>query len=57
MEKYGYIYITENLVNNKKYIGLHKSAEFDRKYIGSGTLLRKAINKYGIENFSCKVLQ
>lgn len=57
MEKYGYIYITENLVNNKKYIGLHKSAEFDRKYIGSGVLLRKAINKYGIENFNCKVLQ
>lgn len=25
LPKYGYIYITTNLINNKKYIGMHKS--------------------------------
>lgn len=37
---YGYIYLTTNLVNGKKYIGKHKSNEFvGNKYIGSGKLL------------------
>lgn len=31
---YGYIYITENLVNHKKYIGQHKSNKFDEYYKG-----------------------
>ena len=54
---YGYIYITTNLINNKKYIGCHKSPEFDFKYIGSGSALQQAIKKYGKENFDCKILE
>lgn len=54
---YGYIYETTNLVNGKKYIGQHKSEVFDKKYIGSGTYLQRAINKYGIENFICKIIE
>lgn len=47
---YGYIYLTTNKVNGKKYIGQHKGG-FDPNYIGSGTILWDAIRKYGRENF------
>ena len=53
---YGYIYKTTNLINGKIYIGQHKSEEYDSSYYGSGKLIRRAIEKYGIENFSNTVL-
>lgn len=54
---YGYIYVTTNIVNGKKYIGKHKSEEFDKSYIGSGVALQNAINKYGKENFTCELIE
>lgn len=54
---YGYIYLTTNKVNNKKYIGQHRAKEFDTRYIGSGILLIKAIQLYGAENFETKILK
>ena len=45
----GYVYLTENLKNSKKYIGSHHATALDTSYIGSGTLLLKAIEKYGKE--------
>jgi group I intron endonuclease len=53
MEAYGYIYITTNKINGKRYIGQHRSKDWDSTYIGSGILLKKAIQKYGKENFTC----
>lgn len=53
----GYIYKTINLINNKIYIGQHKCSYFDTKYYGSGKLLKKAIDKYGISNFNCSILE
>jgi hypothetical protein len=53
METYGYIYLTENKINGKQYIGQHKSKFFDTKYFGSGVYLKRAIKKYGKENFTC----
>lgn len=55
---YGYIYITTNLITGTQYIGKHKSSvfEFD-KYIGSGTILGKAVLKDGKENFKCELLE
>lgn len=53
---FGYIYITENLINHKKYIGQHKASSFDARYKGSGKILKQAFAKYGKENFSCHVL-
>ena len=54
---YGYIYLTTNLINNKKYIGQHTSSKFDKRYKGSGTILRQAIQKDGWQNFKCEILQ
>lgn len=54
---YGYVYITTNKINNKKYIGQHKADNFDVSYKGSGKLLLKAIEKYGWNNFETKILE
>lgn len=51
------IYETTNLVNGKTYVGQHKvvSTKYDY-YLGSGKIIRKAIKKYGKENFVRKDL-
>lgn len=54
---YGYIYITTNLVNGKKYIGQHKSEVFNPEYKGSGKLLRQALHKYGEDNFEVHIIE
>ena len=51
-----YIYKTTNNVNGKVYIGKSEKT-FDGSYYGSGILLWKAIEKYGIENFQVEVLE
>lgn len=55
---YGYIYITTNIINEKKYIGQKASKVFlKNKYLGSGKILHNAINKYGRENFKVELLE
>ena len=54
---YGYIYKVTNLVNKKIYIGLHKAERFDENYWASGTLIKQAFEKYGMENFSREIIQ
>lgn len=55
---YGYIYITINLIDGKKYIGKHKGSKFEfNKYIDSGKILGQAVLKYGKENFKCELLE
>lgn len=56
-QAFGYIYMTTNLVNGKKYIGQKASPVFVKSYKGSGTLICKAFKKYGLENFETKVLE
>lgn len=53
----GYIYITTNLINNKKYIGKKESSKFIPDYLGSGKLIKRAVKKYGPENFNVKILK
>lgn len=51
-----FVYLTINLINNKKYIGYHCGYENDT-YLGSGTLFKKAIIKYGKNNFKRIILE
>lgn len=50
------IYKTTNLINGKIYIGQHYT-DFNDGYLGSGTLILKAISKYGKENFTREILE
>lgn len=47
-----YIYRITNEINGKTYVGKHKYTDINDNYMGSGILLGRAKNKYGIENFS-----
>lgn len=49
MKKY-FLYRTVNQVNQRAYVGVHHGYANDT-YLGSGILLKKAIAKYGRENF------
>ena len=53
------IYRITNSINGHSYIGQHKYEDESNpmgKYKGSGLLLHKAYAKYGIENFTTKIL-
>jgi len=54
---YYIIYETTNLLNNKKYRGLHKCKSLDDCYLGSGKRFISALKKYGKENFKREILE
>lgn len=52
-----YVYKTTNIINNKFYIGVHRSKDIENDiYIGSGRNLKSAVKKYGRENFIREIL-
>lgn len=51
------IYKTTCKINGKIYVGQHKTEVVDDGYLGSGKLIRRAISKYGVDNFTREVLE
>lgn len=51
----GFVYMWINKINGKKYIGYHEGLETDN-YIGSGVYFKRAVKKYGLENFERIIL-
>ncbi len=51
------VYLTTNKINGKTYVGQHKYIKLYDGYIGSGTLIKRAIKKYGKENFEIEYLE
>ena len=58
-DKNYYIYKTTNLINGKFYVGKSgmKNNSIDYWYLGSGVLLKKAIEKYGRDSFKKEIIE
>ncbi|MEK5231859.1 hypothetical protein MHB42_08790 [Lysinibacillus sp. FSL K6-0232] len=57
-KEYGFIYVTTNKLNGKKYIGkcIYDRVNNWENYLGSGVYLKRAIKKYGKENFEREII-
>jgi hypothetical protein len=51
------VYETTNLINSKKYRGIHQTTKLDDGYLGSGLALKRAVKKHGKENFKREILE
>ena len=52
-----YLYQITNLVNNKIYVGVHRTKDLNDGYMGSGKVIKRAIEKHGTGNFRKDILE
>lgn len=52
-----YLYKITNNVNNKIYVGIHKTINLDDGYFGSGLNITRAVKKYSKKNFTKEILE
>lgn len=57
MKTYFYLYQITNNVNGKIYVGVHKTKKLDDGYMGSGKVIKRAIAKYGRNNFTKIIME
>jgi group I intron endonuclease len=50
------VYKITNTINNKIYIGCHKTRDKNDGYFGSGKYLKRAISKYGVDSFIKEII-
>jgi len=50
------IYKITNILNGKFYVGKHQTKDLNDGYMGSGKILKRAIEKHGIDNFQKEIL-
>lgn len=55
--KYNYIYRITNNINNMEYIGVHRTENLDDGYMGSGKVMKRALEKYGKKHFTKDILE